>query len=162
MNRFLLVISENYSAAKLSVSSVFAAAGGFVVKALGGIDPMLTTLISLIILDYVTGIIRAVYKKELSSSVGFRGIMKKGLILIMVGLSVSLQNVLPQGIPLREITVLFFIANEGISILENAAGIIPLPKKLSSVLALIEKKSEDLSADTADENPPEDAQDLNE
>ncbi len=150
MNKFILAFSENYSTLKIFVSSVFAAAGGFVARALGGIDPLLTTLVTLIILDYVTGVIRAIYKKSLSSSKSFRGIIKKVFILLIVGLSVSLQNVLPQGIPLREITVLFFISNEGISILENAAGIIPLPEKLRSVLALIEKKAEDLSEDEAE------------
>ncbi|MBQ4569247.1 MAG: phage holin family protein [Ruminococcus sp.] len=150
MNKFILAFGENYSTLKIYVTSAIAAAGGFVAKALGGIDPLLTTLVTLIILDYVTGFIRAIYKKELSSSKGFRGIIKKVFILLTVGLSVSLQNVVPQGIPLREITVLFFISNEGISILENTAGIIPLPKKLRSVLALIEEKSQELSENEAE------------
>lgn len=143
MNRVVAAVSENISAIKIIVATV----GGFIANAFGGIDTLLTTLITLIILDYVTGVIRAIYKKELSSSEGFKGIIKKVFILITVALSVSLGNVLPEGIPLREITVLFFIANEGVSILENAAGIIPLPKKLSSVLALLEKKSEDLAGE---------------
>ncbi len=156
MNRTVLTVSENFSGIKLIVATV----GGFIANALGGIDTLLTTLITLMVLDYVTGVIRAIYKKELSSSEGFKGIIKKVFILLTVSLSVSLGNVLPNGIPLREITVLFFIANEGVSILENAAGIIPLPGKLSSVLALIEKKSEDLAGEdeeieTNDTSPKE-------
>ena len=131
------------SALKISVSSVIGAVGGFAVWFLGGIDTLLITLVTFIALDYVTGVIRAVYEKKLSSSVGYRGIIKKVLMLIMVGVSVSLQNILPQGVPLREMTVMFFIANEGFSVLENAAGVIPLPAKLKSVLAQIQKKSED-------------------
>ncbi len=146
MNRFVLTISENLAGIKIFIATV----GGIVAGFLGGLDTLLHTLVTLIVLDYITGVVRAIYKKELSSSVGFRGIIKKIFILLTVALSVSLGNVLPQGIPLREITVLFFIANEGLSILENAAGIIPLPKKLSSVLALIEKKSEDLASENGE------------
>ncbi len=155
MNKYILAFAENYQALKFYISSAFATAGGFAAKALGGIDPLLTTLVTLIVLDYVTGVIRAVYKKELSSSVGFRGIIKKIYILLIVALSVSLGKVLLTGIPLREITVLFFIANEGLSILENAAGIIPLPQKLRSVLALIEKKADVLSENEAEESQSE-------
>ena len=154
MNRFLLSVAENLS----SIKWFFAGVGGIIAGFLGGLDTLLHTLFTLMVLDYVTGVIRAIYKKELSSSVGFKGIIKKFFIILTVALSVSLGNILPAGIPLREITVLFFTANEGLSILENAAGIIPLPKKLSSVLALIEKKSEQLAdeSDVAeDENSDE-------
>lgn len=145
MNKLIISFAENLPAIKLSLSSAVAAVGGFIAGFLGGIDSLLITLVTLIVVDYITGVVRAIYKKELSSAVGFRGILRKVLMLLMVGLSVTLQNVLPQGIPLREITVFFFIANEGFSILENAAGLIPLPEKLKSVLSQIQKKSDEKS-----------------
>ncbi len=158
MQKFLLFAGENYSLLRVSVSSVVAAAGGFVAGFLGGMDSLLYTLVTLIVIDYITGVVRAVYNKELSSAVGFRGIMKKMLILLVVALSVSLQNVMPQSIPLREITVLFFVANEGISVLENASGIIPLPRKLRSVLAQIQEKTTDSEAEEEDTHNVQDAE----
>ncbi len=144
MDKFILNIIGNFQTIKLSVSSIVAVAGGFAVSFLGGMDKMLMTLITMMVIDYATGVIKAILKKKLSSSAGFTGILKKMLILLMVGFSVTLQNVLPAGVPLREITVLFFIANEGISILENVSQIIPLPKKLSCVLYKIQQEAETL------------------
>lgn len=141
MDKFIMNITENPQLFKFSLSSLIAAAGGYVSSFLGGIDKLLITLITMIVIDYVTGVIRAIYKKQISSAVGFKGIMKKILMLLIVGLSVTLQNILPAGVPLREITILFFIANEGFSILENASELIPLPEKIRSVLAQIQQKS---------------------
>lgn len=157
MDKILLLITENSSTVKFSISTVVATIGGFAASFLGGIDKLLISLVTMIVIDYVSGVVKAIYLKKLSSAVGFKGIMKKILILLMVGLSVTLQNVMPQGIPLREITVLFFIANEGFSIIENASEVIPLPKKLSSVLAQIKKTSEDLSEldETTEKNDSE-------
>ncbi len=145
MNRLSALFPEELSWIKTLVSMVVAGVGGFISSFLGGFDKLLITLITLIVIDYITGVVRAIYQKKLSSSVGFKGIIKKVLTLLIVGLSVSLQNILPEGLPLREITILFFIANEGFSILENAAGVIPLPDKLRDVLAQIQNKSENLS-----------------
>ncbi|MBR3971776.1 MAG: phage holin family protein [Ruminococcus sp.] len=128
---------------KFTVSSVIGAVGGFFAWFMGGIDTLLVTLITFMVIDYVTGVIRAIYEKKLSSAIGFRGIIKKMLMLILVGVAVSLGNIMPVGVPLREMTVMFFIANEGFSILENAAGVIPLPDKLKSVLLQLQKKAED-------------------
>lgn len=131
------------AAARLTVTAVLATVFGYVARFLGGFDSIMITLVTLIVLDYVTGVIGAIYEKKLSSAIGYKGIFKKALMLLVVGLSVSLQSVLPQAIPLREITILFFIANEGLSILENAAKIIPLPKKLKAVLLQLKDKDTD-------------------
>ncbi len=93
------------------------------------------TLLTVVAIDYVTGVIKAICEKNLSSSVGFRGILKKMLVFLIVGLTVSLESIMPETFPLRDMTVFFFVANEGISVLENTAGFIPLPQKLRSVLA---------------------------
>lgn len=117
--------------------------GGVISSFLGGWDNLIIALITMIVLDYVTGVIKAVYTKRLSSEIGYKGIVKKLLMLVIVALAVCISRVLPDGIMIREITIFFFIANEGVSILENAAEIIPLPKQLKSILLQIRNKSED-------------------
>lgn len=146
----------NLSLPKLTLASVIAGIGGFAVWFLGGWDTLIITQITLMVIDYITGVAKAVYQKKLSSSVGFKGIIKKILILLVVGLSVTLQNILPEGVPLREVTVLFFIANEGFSILENADGLIPLPKKLRSILAQIQNEAENKGDSDTEINDSED------
>lgn len=128
------------SAAKFTASMVLATIFGYVSKFLGGFDSLLITLIILIVSDYVTGVIAAIYEKKLSSSIGYKGIIKKVLMVLIVGVAVTLQRIMPEGVPLREITILFFIANEGLSIFENAAKIIPMPQKLKSVLLQLKEK----------------------
>lgn len=108
--------------------------GGGIAKALGGFDTLTCALIALMVLDYITGIIKSIFNKSLSSAVGYKGILKKILILCMVCLSVVLQTVLPEILPIREITIMFFLCNEGLSIIENSAEIVPFPKKLKEVL----------------------------
>ena len=117
--------------------------GGVISSFLGGWDNLIIALITMIVLDYVTGVIKAIYTKRLSSEIGYKGIVKKLLMLVIVALAVCISRVLPDGIMIREITIFFFIANEGVSILENAAEIIPLPKQLKSILLQIRNKSED-------------------
>lgn len=178
MREILADFFSYFSGEKYTISSLVAALGGIFVTFIGGWDKLMMTYVTLMVIDYVTGVIRAVYQKKLSSEIGFRGIIKKVLSVLIVGLAVALQNIIPVNIPLREITIVFFIANEGISVLENAAGVIPLPKKLKEILLQLEEKSESISiesikskltkskADTADsavnEDIPEDNGDLQE
>lgn len=135
--------STGVSAAKFTFSAVIATIFGYISKFLGGFDTLLVTLIILIVVDYVTGVIGAAYEKKLSSAIGYKGIIKKVIMLLVVGVAVTLQRILPQGLPLREMTILFFIANEGLSVLENAAKVIPLPKKLKNVLLQLKDKTEE-------------------
>ncbi len=136
--------------AKFTFSAVIATLFGYLSQFLGGFDSLLVTLIILIVLDYVTGVISAAYEKKLSSAIGYKGIIKKVIMVLVVGVAVTLQRILPEGVPLREITILFFVANEGLSVLENAAKIIPLPQKLKSVLLQLKDKSEKVSGDDSD------------
>lgn len=150
--KIILSAGESANVFKVTLSGTVALFGGCLAKFFGGIDTLLITLVTMIVIDYITGVIRAIYRKKLSSSIGFKGILKKALCLMIVGLSVALQNVMPEGLPLREITILFFIANEGISVLENAAGVIPLPKKLLNVLVQIrEENGEETALEIKDE-----------
>lgn len=116
--------------------------GGFLITFWGGWDSLIAALIALMVIDYITGVVKAIYLKKLSSEIGYRGLIKKVLVLIVVGAAVVLQSVLPQNIPLREITIMFFVCNEGISILENAATMIPIPKKLKDVLLQLRDSSD--------------------
>ena len=107
--------------------------GGAVSFMLGGFDKLLITLLSLMALDYLSGIIKAVYNKSINSQIGFRGILKKVMIIIVVILVSSLQQITENNIPLRDITIMFYLTNEGISIIENLGVVIPIPKKLKDV-----------------------------
>ncbi len=142
LQRFVCNVLRDADPIKVTLTALLSFFGGGLVKFLGGFDTMLITLVTMIVIDYVSGVIRAIYQKKLSSSIGYKGILKKALSMMIVGLSVSLQNILPEAIPLREVTILFFVTNEGFSILENAAGIIPLPRKLRDVLLQLREENE--------------------
>ena len=110
----------------------------------GDLNGLLIALFVAIILDYVTGLIKAGIKKELSSEIGFKGILKKVLILLIVGLSHVVDRCVGSGETWRNIAIVFYIANEGLSILENCVECgLPVPKKLAEILKTMEKEDED-------------------
>ena len=115
--------------------------GGFIVSLFGGWDYMLYTIILFAILDYLTGILKAVYKKELSSEIGFKGIVKKVMIFVVIAVAYNVQRMTGDTIPLREIVIVFFICNEALSILENAAEFINIPQQLKDVLLQLRDKN---------------------
>ena len=123
-----------------------AAVGGFLGWFLGGMDGFMYALIAFIVVDYLTGIMRAIIEKELSSKVGARGIFKKILIFLLVGVAHLVDvYLLGDGNALRTAVIFFYISNEGVSLLENATVIgLPVPEKLKDVLAqLHERKPKD-------------------
>lgn len=126
-----------------TISMIFGVVGGLIVNFLGGWDGLATLLVSFMVLDYITGILKAIYNKKLSSEIGIKGIIKKVLILIVVGITVLLETNL--GVPaVREIVMMFFICNEGISLLENIAQMgLKIPDKLKDVLLQLRDKSEE-------------------
>lgn len=121
-------------------SIVGALVGGFLCDLLGGNDVILRALIALVILDYITGVLKAIVTKTLSSAVGFKGLIRKIVIFIVVATAVIVQNVLGNAIPLREIVIIFFVCNEGISLLENASEFVPIPDKLKDTLIQLREK----------------------
>ena len=131
------------------ISVVAGVIGGVIANALGGFDGIMVALISVVILDYLTGVVKAIYTKKLSSEIGFKGIAKKIFIFLIVALACLVQGIVGGGIPVREIVIMFYIANEGISILENGAEIIPIPKKIKDLLLQLRDKAEQ---DDEDEN----------
>lgn len=119
-------------------------AGGILVKLFGNWDAALAALVILMALDYVSGVVKAIYKKELSSYTGYRGILKKMVILVMVAAATTLQEIIGAQTALREMVIMFYIANEGISILENAAEVAPnMPPMIKDILMQIRGKGED-------------------
>lgn len=122
----------------------FAAIGGWLGYFLGGLDGFLYALISFVVIDYITGLMCAVIDKKLSSEVGARGIIKKVLIFVMVGVGhiVDMQIIGDSGV-IRTAVIFFYISNEGVSLLENASRIgLPVPQKLRDILAQLHNKSD--------------------
>lgn len=124
--------------------------GGVLTFLFGEFDALLTALIVVVILDYITGLIKGVYTKTLSSEIGFKGLLKKILIFIVVATAVVIQKLINGAVPLREVTIMFFVCNECISLLENAAEFIPIPKKIKEVLLQLRGKID--TVDKSDES----------
>lgn len=111
---------------------------------LGGIDIALKCLIIMIILDYVSGVASAIYNKKLNSQIGLKGILKKFMYLVIVCVSVILDRIIGNTGAIRTLVIYFFVANDGISILENIGKMgIPLPKKLIDTLEQLKKKGDE-------------------
>lgn len=125
-----------------TVSVVLSLLGGIASYLLGGWDITLKALVALVVLDYITGVLKSLYTNTLSSSIGFKGLIKKIIIFIVVATACILNHILNDSIPLRDITIIFFISNEGISLLENAAEFVPIPQKLKNALIQIRKEDE--------------------
>lgn len=110
---------------------------------LGGMDIALKSLIIIMMIDYITGVASAIYNKKLSSKIGFKGIIKKFSYLCIVALSVVIDNLIGQNGVIRTLVIYFFVANDGLSIIENMAEMdIKLPKKLIDSLEQIKERGE--------------------
>lgn len=130
-----------------AIQAACTATGGFLGWYLGGLDGFLYALIIFVVADYITGILCAVYDKNLSSEVGFKGIARKVLIFLLVGIgNIFDVYVLKDGSAIRTAVIFFYLSNEGISILENSAHLgLPIPKALKKVLETISKEENDES-----------------
>lgn len=107
----------------------------FVIYYLGGLDIALKILISFVILDYITGLLKAIYNKKLNSNVGAKGIIKKLGYFILVAVAFKLDQLTGNSGAIRTLVIYFFVANEGLSIIENWGKMgLPLPQKLIDVL----------------------------
>ena len=127
-----------------TIQIAFTAVGGWLGYFLGGCDGLLYTLLAFVILDYLTGIMCAIVDKKLSSEIGFRGIFKKVLIFVLVGVGhlMDLQILGAAGV-LRTAVIFFYLSNEGVSLVENAAHLgLPIPTKLKAVLEQLHDRSE--------------------
>lgn len=122
---------------KIALTGIGTALGWF----LGGYDTMMITLLIFMAIDYLSGVMCAIVKKELSSEIGFKGIFKKILILFFVGMA-NLLGTTTHIEGLRYIVISFYLANEGISIIENASILdLPVPQKVKDVLKQLKEDS---------------------
>ena len=126
------------------IQLVFAAIGGWLGWFLGGCDGLLYALIAFVAADYITGVMCAIIDKKLSSEVGFKGIFKKVLIFMLVGVANILDvQVIGSGCVLRTAVIFFYISNEGVSLVENAGHLgLPIPAKLKDVLEQLHDRAE--------------------
>ena len=126
------------------IQFVFTMIGGWLRYFLGGCDGLLIALVMFVVMDYISGVMCAVADKNLSSEVGFKGICRKVLIFILVGIANILDvQVIGTGSVLRTAIIFFYISNEGVSLLENAAHLgLPVPEKLKVVLKQLHDKSD--------------------
>ena len=122
-------------------NTVMAFIGTGLIYLLGGIDVAMTCLLIAIVLDYISGLIKAYECKVLSSKIGMRGILKKVGVLLVVMLSVLIDRVTGETGAIRTLVIYYFVANEGLSILENLgeAGL-PIPKFLKDALKNLRKE----------------------
>lgn len=126
------------------IQIAFSAIGGFIGWLLGGFDGFLYALISFAVIDYITGVMCAISDKKLSSEVGFKGICRKVLIFVLVGIGNLVDvYVLGEAGVLRTAVIFFYLSNEGVSLLENSAHLgLPIPQKLKSVLEQLHNRNE--------------------
>ena len=126
------------------IQLVFTAVGGWLGYFLGGCDGLLYALIAFVVIDYITGVMCAIAEKKLSSEVGFKGICRKVLIFLLVGIANILDmQVIGTGSVLRTAVIFFYISNEGVSLLENAGHLgLPIPVKIKSVLEQLHDRAE--------------------
>jgi toxin secretion/phage lysis holin len=122
------------------IKAAFALLGGTITAFLGGWDLALQVLVLFVVLDYLVGLVAAWTEKNLDSRVGFRGICKKVLLFVPIAICYALDQVLGQEI-LRSLAIFFYIANEGLSVIENLgrAGV-PVPEPLMGALEQLGKR----------------------
>ena len=131
------------------IQMVFAAVGGWLGYYLGGCDGLLLALVAFAAADYLTGVMCAVSDRKLSSNVGFKGICRKVLIFLLVGIANILDiHVIGTGSVLRTAVIFFYISNEGVSLLENAAHLgLPVPGKIKAVLEQLHDRAEKIETE---------------
>ncbi len=127
-----------------TIQAVFVAIGGWLGWFLGGFDGLLYALVAFAVVDYITGVMCAIVDKKLTSKVGFKGICRKVLMFLLVGVANILDvQVIGTGSVLRTAIIFFYISNEGVSLLENSARLgLPIPQKMKDVLAQLHDRSE--------------------
>lgn len=133
----------------LMTQAIFTGVGGWLGYYLGGCDGLLYALVLFVVVDYITGVMCAISDHKLSSAVGFKGICRKILIFLLVGIAnVMDQQIAGDGSVLRTAVIFFYISNEGVSLLENSAHLgLPVPEKLKAVLEQLHDREGDEKID---------------
>ena len=127
-----------------TIQVIFTGVGGWLGYFLGGCDGLLYALVLFVVVDYITGVMCAAVDHKLSSEVGFKGICRKVLIFLLVGIGHVLDTqIIGTGSVLRTAVIFFYLSNEGISLLENAGHLgLPIPEKLKLVLEQLHDRAE--------------------
>ena len=127
-----------------TIQLIFTAVGGWLGYFLGGCDGLLYALIAFVVIDYITGVMCAIIDRKLSSAVGLKGIFRKVLIFLLVGIANIIDvQVIGTGAVLRTAVIFFYISNEGVSLLENAGHLgLPIPEKIKTVLEQLHDRAE--------------------
>ncbi len=127
------------------IQLVFTAIGGWLGWFLGGCDGLLYALLAFVVIDYLTGVLCAIADQKLSSAIGFRGICKKVVIFVLVGVAHILDTqIIGSGSILRTAVIFFYLSNEGVSLLENASHLgLPIPTKIKDVLKQLHDRAEE-------------------
>ena len=127
-----------------TIQLIFSAVGGWLGYFLAGCDGLLYALVAFVVIDYITGVMCAIINRELSSAVGFKGIFRKVLIFLLVGIANIIDvQVIGTGAVLRTAVIFFYISNEGVSLLENAGHLgLPIPEKIKTVLEQLHDRAE--------------------
>lgn len=135
------------------IQMAFTMLGGWLGWYLGGADGLLITLVIFTIMDYVTGVMCAIIDKALSSEIGFKGLFRKVLIFALVGIGHVIDaQVIGEGGTLRSAIICFYLSNEGLSMLENAAHLgLPVPDKLKDILAQLHQRDSKVNNKEGDE-----------
>ena len=126
------------------IQLAFAGVGGWLGYFLGGCDGLIIALVLFVVIDYITGVMCAVVDRKLSSAVGFKGIFRKVVIFMLVGIANIIDvQVIKSGSVLRTAVVFFYLSNEGLSLIENSVHLgLPVPEKLKAVLKQLNDKEE--------------------
>lgn len=124
------------------IQIAFTAVGGWLGYFLGGCDGLIIALLLFVVIDYITGVMCAVSDKKLSSEVGFKGICRKVIIFMLVGIANIIDmQIIKSGSVIRTAVIFFYLSNEGLSLIENAAHLgLPVPDKLKAVLEQLHDK----------------------
>ena len=127
-----------------TIQVIFTGVGGWLGYFLGGCDGLLYALVLFVVVDYITGVMCAAVDHKLSSEVGFKGICRKVLIFLLVGIGHVLDTqIIGTGSVLRTAVIFFYLSNEGVSLLENAGHLgLPIPEKLKIVLEQLHDRAE--------------------
>ena len=127
-----------------TIQFIFTVLGGWLGYFLGGCDGLLIALVAFAAIDYITGLMCAISEKRLNSKIGFKGICRKVLIFTLVGVANIIDvQVFGTGSVLRTAVIFFYLSNEGVSLLENAAHLeLPIPKKLKDILEQLHDRTD--------------------
>lgn len=128
----------------ITIKAIIAAIGGVIVYWLGGLDTILICLLAMLVIDYISGILAAIHNKNLNSEIGWKGIVKKSFTLLVVALAFVIETATGNAFAIREVVIMFFIANEALSMIENAGKMgLPIPQKLIDILEQLKKKGDE-------------------